>query len=376
MAKDVTERLNSLQKRRQGTDERSQSRLNYDAQFDLLAKSVLTESWQKRTSKLYTRYALGAMQPVSADYTRISLETAERVGKQLNQKLSRSVEFRLQGSVPLDVHIRGVSDVDLLVLDATYFSYTVAGRRSVLGQYTSPSTLTSLDVLKASRKDAENVLKVAYPAATVDCSGGKAISLSGGSLARPVDVVPAHWWDTPTYQDTGQECDRGVTILNKKVPEVIDNLPFSHIKAINNADIFTLGGLKKAIRLTKNVKNDAENETGASKLPSFDIAALLFHADRAALAAGAFYELAILREAQRFLDWCFYNRNHSACFRTPDGSRVILDSEFEGLLTISVELDKLAAAVAKEQLGLPQEAEVPWASIDSALRTTYIPAAA
>ena len=45
-------------------------------------------------------------------YAEISIETALRVGSQLQQKLSIPIERRLQGSVPLNVHIRGVSDVE------------------------------------------------------------------------------------------------------------------------------------------------------------------------------------------------------------------------------------------------------------------------
>jgi hypothetical protein len=379
MAKDINQRLSSLQSRRSGTDAPSLGKLSLDEQLNVISKGLITESWQKRaTQQPHTRYALGAMQAVGADYTRISIETAERVGKQLKSKLTTAIDFRLQGSVPLDVHIRGVSDVDLLTLDDTFFTYATAGTRSIGGWYTSPTTKTSLGVLLALRADAERVLKAAYPAAKVDCSGGKAISLSGGSLARPVDVVPAHWWDTVQYQASGQEHDRGVTILNKKVPETINNLPFTHIKRVHDRDAMCLGGLKKAIRLTKNVKNDADNETSAAKLPSFDIAALLYHADQAALTYGYTYELAILQETQRFLDWCYCNQSASKLLRTPDGSRFILDTEakMSGLLTISSEMDKLAAAVAKEQLGLAQWTEVERSRVNDALRKAYIPAAA
>ena len=36
----------------------------------------------------------------------------------------------------------------------------------------------------------------------------------------------------------------------------------------------------------KNVKNDASDESTAAKLPSFDIAALMYHADETSLKAG------------------------------------------------------------------------------------------
>lgn len=116
MASDIRKRLDQLKIRRSGTDRLEQ--LNAAARSDILQRSLADEHWQRRApSEPYTRYALGAMQEVGADYTRISIETAERVGNQLEGKLRTGgwiTEFRLQGSVPLNVHIRGVSDVDLL----------------------------------------------------------------------------------------------------------------------------------------------------------------------------------------------------------------------------------------------------------------------
>ena len=374
MARNINDRLTQLNSRRKGTDRLD--RVATASVNEVLTKSLMTESWEKRaTSQPYTRYALGAMQAVSDRYTQISIETAERVGKQLITNLPMSVSFRLQGSVPLDVHIRGVSDVDLLTLDGRFLTYNpYASRANTYGS----STLTSLGVLLELRREAERVLKAAYPAAKVDCSGGKCIAMSGGSLARPVDVVPSHWEDNAAYQSSLQEHDRGVTILNKTVPETLGNLPFLHIKRVHDRDTAVLGGLKKAIRLTKNVKNDAENETSAAKLPSFDIAALLYHADQNALRSGYTYELTILRETQRFLDWCYANKEAAKQFKTPDGSRSILDSEakFSALLTISCEMDTLAKEVAREQLAGMSFVEPSWLQIDEALRKAYIPAAA
>lgn len=375
MARNIQDRLTNLRERRSGTDRLTS--LNSTFAADVVAKSLLQEDYQKRSSgsQPHTRYALGSMQRVSAEYTRVGLDTAERVGKQL-VALSMAVHFRLQGSVPLDVHIRGVSDVDLLTLDSSFLTYDVTGR--LARSYGSAVPKTSLSVLGLLRREAEHLLRGAYPAATVDCSGGKAIKLSGGSLARPIDVVASHWHDTADYQATLQEHDRGVTILDKHVPAALANMPFRHIKRVHDRDALVLGGLKKAIRLTKNVKNDAENASVAAKLPSFDIAALLWHADQVALRHGATYELAILRETQRFLDWCWHNKDASRKLRTPDDSRAILDSaaKMDALLTISTEMDALAKEVAREQVTTLRYAEPTWSQIDEALRRAYIPAAA
>src|ERR1700761_8617331 len=126
MARDISKRISRLQERRSGTD-RAYA-LDEAARADALVKSFVPDRWQLRASadKPYTRYALGAMQEVGPDQTRISLESAERGGRQLESGFSangRSVEFRLQGSVPLNVHIRRYSDVDLLTLDQGYRTY-------------------------------------------------------------------------------------------------------------------------------------------------------------------------------------------------------------------------------------------------------------
>lgn len=377
MARSIDERLAKLSSRRKGTDRLE--RVAAASVNEVLQKSYVTESWEKRaTSQPHTRYALGAMQAVGERYTQISLETAERVGLQLKSALGATmyIDFRLQGSVPLDVHIRGVSDVDLLTLEGRMLTYSPLGELARAGNY-YPTPLTSLQALIELRREAEKALRTAYPAATVECSGGKCIALSGGSLARPVDVVPANWNDNVEYQSSLQEHDRGITILNKHVPETLGNLPFLHIKRVHDADTRVLGGLKKAIRLTKNVKNDAE-EDAAAKLPSFDIAALMYHADRSALLAGYANELAILAEAQRFLDWCWANQAQAKLLMTPDGTRSVLDSEakIDGLRAISSEMDALAREVAREQVTTLRLADPSWAQIDEALRKAYVPAAA
>lgn len=259
MNRNIGNRLQQLKARRSGTDRIAL--LDSAEGLEVLAKSIYGESYTRRaTGQKHTQYALGAMQAVDADYTRISLAEAERVGKQLDAGLrarGRDVGFRLQGSVPCDIHIRGVSDVDLLVLDEAFFTYETTGARARAGQFTLPLAYTPLSALFSLRGSAEEILKDKFPRATVDTKGAKAIKLSGGSLRRPVDVVPSHWHDTGDYQATGSEADRGVKILDKSIPESVLNMPFRHIERINQRDAQARSGLKKSIRLLKNVKADA-----------------------------------------------------------------------------------------------------------------------
>lgn len=347
----IEQRLGRLSARRTGSD---RSAYVADAQRqEILIKALLGESYQKRQpGKPHTQYALGAMAEVDARYTQISIETAARVENQLARRLGNAnleVEFRLQGSVPLNVHIRGVSDIDLLVIATRSFYYAREGVRAQRAEY-PPAAVDPIELLAIVRSRSETELAQAYPAVDVDISHPKAIKLSGGSLARPVDVVPAVWWDTAAYQVSGNEVDRGTSIFHKADRKTIQNLPFLHISRVSARDQVAGGGLKKAIRLCKNLKADAEEEGTKIGLSSYDIASLLYHADMRALGTGAVWELAVLAEAQRFFDWCYYNQGAASQYMTPDGSRPVLDTPERktGLLLLSTQLDDLARKVAKE----------------------------
>lgn len=377
MTRDIGKRLQQLKARRVGTDR--MALLDSTDGLDVLAKSIYGESYTRRaTGQKHTQYALGAMQPVDADYTRISLAEAERVGKQLDAGLrarGRDVGFRLQGSVPCDIHIRGVSDVDLLVLDEAFITYDANGARARTGQFNSPIAYTPLSALQSLRSGAELILKDKFPQAKVDTSGAKAIKLSGGSLRRPVDVVPSHWHDTSDYQVTWRETDRGVKILDKSIPESVLNMPFRHIERIDERDVQARSGLRKAIRLLKNVKADAIEEGSKIPLPSFDIASAMWHADLGALAAGSVYELAIVAEAVRHLDYLARNTAHAKTLMVPDGSRPIFNTveKVEALIQLSLEMDDLALQIGREQDLLLKFAQPSLPQIEEVLRKARVP---
>lgn len=379
MARDIDKRLKSLRDRRTGTDRIAD--LAKESAAQVIAKSLSQESYAKRAPvQKHTQYALGAMQAVDPDYTRISLEEAERVKEQLKKGLDRkaiSPEFRLQGSVACDIHIRGVSDVDLLVLDGRYIHYDRNGQKAQSGGYTSPVSYDTLQALIELRKESESILDTAFPAAKVKKDGAKAINLSGGSLRRPVDVVPSNWFDTVAYQRTSNEVDRGVHILNKDVPERVLNTPFKHIQQIDTRDQVAAGGLKKAIRLCKNVKADAADDGTKIELSSYDIASALWHADMVALTVGITNELAILAEATRFLDDLVRRQSYARTLRVPDDSRFIFDSDekLEALRLLSLEMDDLSERVAREQSKTPWQWQSPTAApIFEELKKAYIPA--
>lgn len=364
MASDINARLSQLRARRMG--EPSVVALSNESASNryFAADAAEVEDWERRgtSSQRWTRYAIGAMQAVGKKYTEVSEQTGERVANQLRDRLAKAginAEFRLQGSVPLDVHIKRVSDVDVLAITTDFYTYNNTGARALRGGYTNPSQRTSSGVLSSLRQQVESDLDDAFPVATVDKTGAKAVKVSGGSLPRSVDVVPAHWHDTREYQASGQLADRAVTIYNKKTGETIDNLPFLHIERVGSRCDRINGGLRKAIRLCKSVKADSDRDI---QLSSYDIAAIMYHADMSALHLGRYSDLAVLSETQRHLDALYRDPVAANRLWVPDGSRVIFDAseKRDWLLHLSVEMDELLKNVYEENFtsqfssGLPQ----------------------
>lgn len=378
MKRNPDELLRQLKARRGGTDRISRVALNQ--QQEILDKQAFREAYEQRAAdKPFTRYALGAMQAVDADYTRISLETSERVAQQLLTRLTRvnrCVSFRNQGSVPLNVHIRGVSDVDLLVIEEEVLLYDPRGRKATIPPGYPPAPRTAVDMLASLRTQAERDLVEAYPAATVDRTNSKAIKISGGSLARPVDVVPAVWWDTVAYQQSLHEYDRGVSIYDRGNHAVIANLPFLHIKRVRERCDTTAGGLRKAIRLCKQVKADAEEEGSQIRLSSYEIAGLMYHADMYALGRHVYNEMEVLVEAQRLFSELRADAQFAHSLITPDESRAILDTtqKFAALGALSLELDALLTEVARENSAtLRYQASPGFEASRGVLREAVIP---
>lgn len=353
MASDIDSRLSQLRARRKGEPSSvkfAEAASAYGRSFTADAAEI--EDWEKRgtSSQRWTRYAIGAMQAVGKKYTEVSEQNGERVASQLRDRLAKAgidAEFKLQGSVPLDVHIKRVSDVDVLAITKDFYTYNNTGARALLGGYRNPSQRTSSSVLSSLRQQVESDLDDAFPAAKVDKTGAKAVKVSGGSLQRSVDVVPAHWYDTKEYQASGRQADRAVTIYNKKTGETIDNLPFLHIERVGSRCDSISGGLRKAIRLCKNVKADSDRDI---QLSSYDIAAIMFHADMSALRLGQYSDLAVLAETQRHLDALYQDPVAAARLWVPDGSRVIFDTseKRDWLLRLSIEMDELLNNVYQE----------------------------
>jgi len=323
-----------------------------DVMNDALKNRGYVETFESRTVNKATRYALGSMQEVDHRSTEISVEEAQKVEKALADRLPKfglQPYFRLQGSVPMNVHIRGVSDVDLLVIHGQYLTYAVLGPSANSYGSIGPSKSVVDEVLEM-RKHSESELSAHFWGATVDKSNAKSIQLSEGGFRRKVDVVPSHWFDSIDYQKFSNEIFRGVAVIDKFTREQMNNFPFLFAHHISQKAESTSDGARMAIRLLKNVKSDMDEDIALS---SYDIASLVFHCPDALIQHYIARDLSILSGTQGWINRLCNDRTRSEALMTPDGTRRIIDKaeKWNGLGVLSKNLTELAREVDNEVAG-------------------------
>lgn len=340
MIYEIDERLSRLKNRRM------------DGSNYALRDRAFVESFEHRTSNKATKYALGSMQEVDQRSTEISFEEAAKVEKALTDRLLKfdlQPHFRMQGSVPMNTHIRGVSDVDLLEIHGRYFTFAPKGPLGNSYISIGPGLSVVDEVLKM-RRHSEDELDLHFPAATVDRSNGKSIQLSEGSFRRKVDVVPSNWFDSVDYQAHKNEIFRGVSVVDKFTRETSDNFPFLFAHHINQKGLATNDGAKMAIRLLKNIKSDSDDDI---ELSSYDIASLIFHCPDNQIMRHVARDLSILSGTESWLSGLCGARQFAEDLMTPDKTRRILDKpeKWDGLCLLSKNLTALSREVDREIAG-------------------------
>jgi len=206
---DFEKRLKSLKDRRQGTREQNLLEKGY---YSWDSNDYRTrESYEKLSESAGVRYAIGAMAPVDENSTKVSISEGNRVADTLILGLKASgidAIKRLQGSVALDIHIKGHSDVDMLIMLKNIVLVELPKLDG--SQCWASDNRPMVDIVAELRVESERKLTSRYPQVDVDCSNNKSIALEGGSLQRKVDIVPSCWYDSHKYQRSGQEYDRGI----------------------------------------------------------------------------------------------------------------------------------------------------------------------
>lgn len=231
-------------------------------------------------------YIRTAMKGVDPEYTRRSKEAGEKVKDHLRSVLT-NVVYKYQGSVMTDTHIKGYSDIDLLTICDTFYSWdskavheAVKNHNNSLNyntqelnklknevEYFSLYAGNSLEDLRSIRSKSELKLKDVY----LDCdtSNAKAIKIYNRSLKRDVDIVTANWYDDVFSIINGRGDYRGVQVYNKLTDSKgSSTYPFLSINRINDRSASTNGRLKRMIRFLKHCKSDSTIDID---LNSFDI---------------------------------------------------------------------------------------------------------
>ncbi len=355
---DFNKRLQSLKERRQGSRERA---LFESTKFTAATKALLkdsdvreTEDYENLKEPVGVKYAIGAMAPVDPKSTEVSIKEGHRVADSLLRSLSgrgETVTKRLQGSVALDIHIKGHSDVDMLIIVKNPVNIELP-EVEPNGYLPSSDPRSLIDIARDVRNKSEIILPVNFPKTEVDCSGNKSIAMSGGSLARKVDIVPAIWFDSIKYQRSGSDHDRGIKIYHKMDHEFILNYPFTHIKFVNDRDSMCSGNLKCVIRLMKNMIADMPDykKQVAKKLSSYDLTAIGYHMNRDLSLPTAFIRLGLVEKTRSHLSFLLAVKEYRESIDVPDGSRKIFDNEekTKALEVLSNEFDSLANSIFKE----------------------------
>lgn len=269
------------------------------------------------TEDTSVRYAIGSMQPIDSAYTQRTIEERTRVEKQLSDGFSKAglwVKFDYQGSVTNDTHIRVYSDVDLLTIGQLSYALELPNRPPI------PYAGDPISDLKKIRLKTIDILRPAFPAATVDQSKGKCISISGGSLQRKIDLIASEWWHTVEYVRQPEKHWLGIQILDNDEGERVPNKPFLHNKRIEERDAETSGGLRKAIRLFKSLKYDSDSKI---EISSYDIASIAYNIFPKWLTVAPGQDLLLVSNARDYVWYLLREETYRSSLAVPNNMRKV-----------------------------------------------------
>lgn len=306
--------------------------------------NYINEGYEKLNESDICKYILGAMQEVDEIYTKNTFEEAERIQNQLDKIKNKDLnfEYRYQGSVSNNTHIKAHSDIDILVITDRFV--TLENPQVPSNPYKGNPEKDLLEL----RVACEEHLTKAFYAAEVDCSGAKSICLKGGSLRRKIDVVPSNWFNTNDYKETKNEVFRGIYVLDKYKMNRIKNTPFYHNYLIDKKDSKCCGNFRKLVRLMKNLKADSENNIDFS---SYDITGLVYNMDDSKFLVGSNH-LKLVKQLKFFIDEVYRNREFRENLYVTDKSRKIFDNnnKLKEFKKMKAEIDNLYYEL-KEEFG-------------------------
>ncbi|MFZ1424787.1 MAG: hypothetical protein WAS55_13270 [Saprospiraceae bacterium] len=328
MKKNYTQRIEKLKNRRLD---------------DKLQKAVLSESFSDVSIGESVKYALESMSEINPKYTQDTYLASENIRKNLTSGLNKKglmVEYRHQGSIETNTHIKLHSDIDILVFTSKYFSIEPPL------PVTWPYLGDPLADLKELRTECFNILNSTYT--EVDDTKSKAIHVFPTSPKRKVDVVLSNWFNTVDWHSTSSEKYRGIHVYDKGSHTREKDFPFLHISNVNAKDSLVNGGLRKLVRLLKTLKADAENEI---KLSSFEITSIIYDMSNGSLAKPKYQELLLLNEASKQLEKLINDKTYRENLVSPSGKEIVFganESRVPELKNLKLELDELIEDITEE----------------------------
>ncbi len=331
MKKNYTQRLSKLESRR------------FDPQ---LQRSILSKSYTDFRNGKSVKYALESMHEIDAAYTKNTYLASDNVRSALATGLSKKgifVEYRLQGSVETNTHIKLHSDIDVLVFTDKFH---IVEPPITVSNYYKGDPLADLREL---RVECFNVLHSIYK--EVDNSNSKCIQVFPTNPKRKVDVVPSNWINTNEYIQTNREIHRGVHVYNKDEHSRQKDFPFLHIFNINEKDKHTIGSVKDLIRLLKTLKADSDTEI---KLSSFEISSIVYDMPNYSLIKPSNNKLLLLEEASSHLDKLINDNYYRENLISPNGKERVFGSDtskISALKNLKVEIVDLQEDIMEELSG-------------------------
>lgn len=285
---------------------------------DSFNKSICVFSNSSK-SKNSWQYVEEAMKPLPKRSTEISYEEGDKIKCHLDEGLKSKkidVTFRYQGSVTCNTHIKGASDIDLLVITEKFYTL----EHPLAASY--PYKGDPISDMQELRNACHEILSEAYPVAKIDNTGAKSIRLSGGSLRRDIDVVPANWFNSLLYDKFCQDFLRGVQVFDKNTKERTVNYPFYNQRLIEEKDKTCYRLYRPLIRLAKNLREDSEKRE-VKEISSYDIQALFYN-----MPNDSYYvqdDVDIVSSATQYM--CSLLKNSAAFSKlyVPDKTRKIAD---------------------------------------------------
>ncbi|GAB3719309.1 hypothetical protein GCM10027592_62830 [Spirosoma flavus] len=311
-----------------------------------LNESVLSKSFETRQIPDDVKYLLESMRPIDQKYNDKTYTAAQRVQTHLQNGLELHFEraYRTQGSVKTNTNIKVHSDFDLLtIVDKYHYPQTLRS------SYTASDPNQDI---KELRKQATKILKGIYD--EVDDSHEKCISIFNKSLGRKVDIVFGYWYHSDIYEETknqrNDEYYRGIYLY--KFPNGPKNskadFPFAHIHQVNLKGDNTRDGMRRSIRLLKNLKADSDVEL--KNLKSFQITSIVHSIDDNNLIYFPGTELALAKSVSVQMHRIIEDPNYRKQIKSPNGTEtpLVADNLVPDIKLLKRDLDLLIEDSAKD----------------------------